>query len=158
MTLSCSENAVIVSPIGKLGIETQDESLIGIHFLSPETAIIKPSSLLAKEVERQLLAFFNKKISVFDLPLQFSGSIFQQTVLRRLCHIPIGSTLTYGDLGTELKTSPRAIGNACRHNLIPIVVPCHRVVAKQHIGGYSGAVDGNLLRIKKWLLRHEGHE
>ena len=58
-------------------------------------------------------------------------------------------------LAKELKTGARAIGNACRKNPIPIVIPCHRVVAQHHIGGYAGQTEGEIVDIKKWLLNHE---
>ena len=58
-------------------------------------------------------------------------------------------------LAKWLKSGPRAVGNACRANPIPIIIPCHRVVAQNHIGGYSGETQGRKLDIKKWLLQHE---
>lgn len=83
------------------------------------------------------------------------GTEFQKRVWRALCAIPPGTTKTYGELAKQLNTSPRAIGNACRKNPLPIIIPCHRVVAKNSLGGYAGARIGNLLEIKKWLLRYE---
>ena len=53
-------------------------------------------------------------------------------------------------------TGARAVGNACRRNPVPVVIPCHRVVSARGIGGYAGDTGGNLLRIKSWLLQHEG--
>ena len=69
--------------------------------------------------------------------------------------IPYGKTKSYGELAQELKTSARAIGNACRHNPLPIIIPCHRIVAKNNLGGYNGATEGKMLNIKEWLLQHE---
>jgi methylated-DNA-[protein]-cysteine S-methyltransferase len=63
--------------------------------------------------------------------------------------------MTYQELADKLQTSPRAIGNACRANPTPIIVPCHRIVAKSHMGGFAGDTQGKLLDIKKWLLEHE---
>ena len=65
---------------------------------------------------------------------------------------------TYGALAEKLGTSARAVGNACRHNPVLILVPCHRVVARNGLGGFAGDVDGRLVDIKRRLLAHEGVE
>ena len=94
----------------------------------------------------------------FDWPKK---TTFQHRVLNYLQTIPLGTTKTYGKIAKHLNTSARAVGNACRHNPYPIVIPCHRVVAQNSIGGYDG--DRNLksddfsgrLAIKYFLLKHE---
>jgi methylated-DNA-[protein]-cysteine S-methyltransferase len=70
--------------------------------------------------------------------------------------IPPGEVRTYGALARKLRSSARAVGNACRANPVPMVVPCHRVVGATGLGGYMGAFTGDPLAIKEWLLRHEG--
>lgn len=111
---------------------------------------------LTQDALHQLSAYFKNANHHFTLPLNPIGTPFQQRVWKALLEIPAGTTVTYADLAKKLKTSPRAVGNACRRNPIPIIIPCHRVVAKNHLGGYSGATSGELLDIKKWLLMHEG--
>lgn len=147
--------AVLVSPIGKLGLKIIDDHLLGVDFVPEETKAAEPVSLLAKEAALQLHAYFSHKLTVFDLPLLNQGTAFQQIVLTGLLTIPYGKTLTYGELGKKLSTGPRAIGNACRRNPFPIIIPCHRVVAQTGLGGYSGARLGKWLTMKKWLLQHE---
>lgn len=93
---------------------------------------------------------------MFTLPTQAEGTAFQKKVWAELLTIPAGEVVTYGELARRLKSSPRAVGNACRRNPVPIVIPCHRVVAKHHRGGYSGDTSGRMLDIKNWLLHHEG--
>ena len=66
------------------------------------------------------------------------------------------TTRTYRDLAEQLGSVPRAVGQACRANPCPIVVPCHRVVAVKGLGGFAGDRAGRKLAIKRWLLRHEG--
>ena len=66
--------------------------------------------------------------------------------------------MTYGELARRVDSAPRAIGQACRRNPVPIVVPCHRVVAASGVGGYAGELAGMALEMKRWLLRHEGAE
>lgn len=76
---------------------------------------------------------------------------FQKRVLAEVKQIPYGMTVTYGILARDLQTSPRAIGNALSRNPAPIVIPCHRVLGKHGIGGFTSGVT-----IKKHLLRVEG--
>lgn len=83
-------------------------------------------------------------------------SFFQEKVLQQLQLISYSETRTYGEIARMLQTSSRAVGNACRNNPMPIIIPCHRVVAANGIGGYDGARSGNLLNIKRQLLELEG--
>ena len=71
--------------------------------------------------------------------------------------IPIGQVVTYGELAKALDSSARAVAGACRANPIPILIPCHRVVAATGLGGYMGETGGEALAIKQWLLQHEGY-
>src|SRR3990167_9622168 len=97
--------------------------------------------------------FFKNSASISNLAEVRSE--FQQQVCKALQRIPIGNTLTYRELADRLKTSARAIGQACRRNPFPIVIPCHRIVAQQGLGGYHGASQGPMATVKRWLLRHE---
>jgi methylated-DNA-[protein]-cysteine S-methyltransferase len=69
--------------------------------------------------------------------------------------IPRGRTRTYGEFARELGGEARAVGQACGDNRLPIVIPCHRVVAADGIGGFAHATDGYLIEAKRWLLLHE---
>lgn len=148
-------DAVIPSPIAKLGIKTHQDELVGLKMLPHTTQLIKPTSPLSKMVAEQLEAYFDKKLKTFSLPIRCSGTPFQKKVWNALADIRLGHTKTYSSLADELLSGPRAIGNACRANQIVIVLPCHRVVAKQGLGGFSGAISGEWPAIKKWLLQHE---
>ena len=92
----------------------------------------------------------------FQLPLKPQGSIFQQRVWNALLVIPVGRTVTYGELANNLQSSPRAIGQACKSNPLAIFIPCHRVVGKNSQGGYMGRADA--LCYKTSLLQHEQTE
>ncbi|MHB1950615.1 MAG: methylated-DNA--[protein]-cysteine S-methyltransferase [Acidiferrobacteraceae bacterium] len=85
-----------------------------------------------------------------------TGTPFQRRVWRYLQRIPSGAVRTYGEVARALRTAPRAVGRACAANPLPLFVPCHRVVAADGLGGYSAGAAGDGLRIKRWLLRHEG--
>jgi methylated-DNA-[protein]-cysteine S-methyltransferase len=111
---------------------------------------------LAIEAIQQLAAYFDDARFRFDLPLLMVGSEFQQAVWRQLQQINPGQVKSYGEIAKELSSSPRAVGGACRANPLPIVIPCHRVVARNGVGGYGGATAGHKLQQKLWLLAHEG--
>src|SRR5271169_1370487 len=101
----------------------------------------------------QFEEYFSGRLLDFDLPLEFDGTAFQRTVWRALTRIPYGETRTYGDIaGTIGKPGAmRAVGNANGRNNLPIIVPCHRVIAARgKLGGFSGGVE-----LKKSLLAHE---
>ncbi|CAH9017762.1 methylated-DNA--[protein]-cysteine S-methyltransferase [Candidatus Nitrosacidococcus sp. I8] len=149
--------AVLTTPLGKLGISTCETGVTGLSFLSPETPDFIATTPLAKKVSSQLQAYFINPQMDFDLPMLSEGTSFQKKVWQALRTIPSGTTLTYGALAQQLKTSPRAIGGACRSNPLPIFIPCHRIVSQQGLGGYSGSVEGPNLDIKSWLLCHEGY-
>lgn len=101
----------------------------------------------------QLDAYFAGKQQDFTVPIRLTCSDFQRTVCAAMSAIPFGETRTYGDLAAQLGVPAQAIGQACGGNPIPILIPCHRVLGANGLGGYSG--DGGV-ETKVWLLRHEG--
>jgi len=146
--------AVIAAPFGRLGIHAQ-EALTSIDFVSARIPLQPPRTPLARQVCAQLKAYFADPRTRFDLPLAPDGTLFQQRAWRALQRIPAGTARTYGELARTLKSAPRAVGGACRANPIPIVVPCHRVIAASGPGGFMGATRGRAMDIKHWLLAHE---
>lgn len=146
-------DAVLATPFGALGIRARD-ALTEISFL-PGARPVAPKTPLAREVCAQLRAYFRDPSFKFDLPLDTGGTEFQQRVWRALQGIRSGRSLTYGRLAERLHSGPRAIGGACRANPVPVVVPCHRVVAAHGLGGFMGGVTSKDTRIKQWLLAHE---
>jgi len=146
--------AVIAAPFGRLGIHAR-EALTSIDFVSNRIPLQPPRTPLARQVCAQLKAYFADPRTRFDLPLVPGGTQFQQRAWRALQRIPSGTARTYGELARTLKSAPRAVGSACRANPIPIVVPCHRVVAANGPGGFMGATRGRAMDIKRWLLEHE---
>jgi methylated-DNA-[protein]-cysteine S-methyltransferase len=146
--------AVIAAPFGRLGIHAQ-EALTSIDFVSTRIPLQAPRTPLARQVCAQLKAYFADPRTRFDLPLAPVGTEFQQRAWRALQRIPSGTARSYGELARTLKSAPRAVGGACRANPIPIVVPCHRVVAANGPGGFMGATRGRAMDIKHWLLAHE---
>lgn len=147
--------AIIRSPIGKLGIILNDSALTKIDFLDDDAHLLTPKTAPILDVVQQLQNYFIDARSEFDLTIELYGTHFQIDVWNAMLEISCGKTLTYGELAKKLKTSARAIGNACRQNPIPLVIPCHRITAANHLGGFSGKTYGKLIDMKKWLLNHE---
>ena len=122
--------------IGPVSIEERDEKIVrvGWNEVAPGRVV---SPVLEIAID-QLRAYFAGQLSKFDLPLAPAGSPFQQRVWSAMCKIPHGETRTYGQLAARAETAPRAVGGACGANPIPIIIPCHRVIAVNGSGGYSG--------------------
>ena len=138
------------SPVGRLLIQEDRGAIVAIRW--SEVFGDNGSSLLA-EAARQLDAYFAGELRDFDLPLRPSGSDFERRVWAAMQDIPFSETRTYGDLAAATKSAARAVGGACGKNPIPIVIPCHRVLGKGWMGGYSG--QGGL-KTKQALLELEG--
>jgi methylated-DNA-[protein]-cysteine S-methyltransferase len=140
----------IPSPVGRLTIEEENERIVAIRWADSPAGNGSP---LLDEAARQLAEYFAGTRSRFDLKLAPAGSPFERSVWSAMEQIPYGETRCYGDLAHDVGSAPRAVGRACGRNPIPIVIPCHRVLARGGIGGYSG--DGGLLT-KRRLLALEG--
>lgn len=137
-----------------LGIRTTAKGVSCIDFL-PRREFLAPCDALAKQVVAQLQNYLSHPRWDFDLPLDLAGTPFQRRVWEQLRRIPAGHPISYGELARRLGSGARAVGNACRRNPVPIVVPCHRVVSAHGLGGYGGAVAGEQPRFKQTLLDHE---
>lgn len=148
------------TPIGYLALEAFKDRLCQILFIGTDEAANsnKPTHLLPRclaEASSHLLDYFEHKKPIVYQGMLPSGTPFQRKVWQALITLPFATTISYGDLALRLETSARAIGNACRENPLPVLIPCHRVVSKQGLGGYAGDTVGEKIDIKKWLLKHE---
>jgi methylated-DNA-[protein]-cysteine S-methyltransferase len=139
------------SPIGILTVQAAGGAIVRLHWGRRDGSAALPPVLM--DARRQLAAYFAGRRQRFDLSLAPGGSPFQLAFHAALCAIPYGQTRTYGDLAKDLGVSPQAIGQACGANPIPILIPCHRVLAAHGLGGYSG--EGGV-EAKVALLRLEG--
>ena len=139
------------SPVGDLTLFEDDDKIISLDWGGVDGGEETP---LLLEAMQQLEDYFDGSRKSFDLPLAPQGTAFQQKVWAALRQIPFGQVLRYGDLAKLVSSAPRAIGGACGKNPIPIIIPCHRVIASNGgLGGYSG-LDG--LESKQFLLDLEG--
>jgi len=148
-------DVVIDFPKFKVGVKTRDERVVEIRYLPRSSVAINPKNPLAERAAKQLERYRDNPDTTFDLPLLVEGSELQRGVWDAMCAIPRGRTRTYGELARELGVDARAIGQCCGDNKLPIVIPCHRVVAADGIGGFGHATGGYLLEAKRWLLMHE---
>ncbi len=148
--------ATVSSPLGVLALHAIGNRLCSIDFPPHDTPLVGPDSALLRRTVQELERYWNDGRYVPRLPLPGAGTDFQQRVWRALCAIPPGETITYGELASRLGSHPRALGQACRANPLPVVVPCHRVIAADGLGGYCGRTAGASLARKRWLLDHEG--
>jgi methylated-DNA-[protein]-cysteine S-methyltransferase len=141
----------LASPVGTLTVCERDDAIAAIDWRDDAAGHETP---LLREARAQLVAYFAGHLRRFDLPLALAGSPFQQAVWQAMLAIPSGAVRTYGDVAAELGASARAVGGACGRNPIPIIVPCHRIVAANGaLGGYSGAGGAET---KRFLLALEG--
>jgi methylated-DNA-[protein]-cysteine S-methyltransferase len=155
------------SPVGELLLAASEKGLVSLLFeiwahgpADGERANWEqddgtgPAGEILVEARRQLLEYFNRQRTTFDLPLDLSGTPFQLQVWHALTRIPFGSTMSYGDLARRVGSpnGSRAVGAANGRNPVAIVVPCHRVIGSN--GDLTG-FGGGMAR-KEWLLQHEG--
>ena len=156
MNTSPEYTAILPAPFGAMGIRIANGKLTGLDFLPPGTALLASSHGLVKQVEKELAAYYADPAHTFDLPLAPSGTSFRLRVWNALLQIPAGQTRSYGDIAQELGSAPRAVGQAVGDNPLPIVIPCHRVIAADGgLGGFMHSRTGYSQDIKRWLLRHE---
>lgn len=147
--------ACLDTPLGRLVVESKPQGIAALrwaHGDRPSLEGAEPDEVL-EEACRQLSDYFGRRSKTFRLPLAPTGSAFQRRAWQALQGIPYGRTVTYGRLARELDSCPRAIAQACAANPIPIIIPCHRVVAAASDGGFS-APGG--LATKRYLLGLEG--
>lgn len=156
---------LLASPVGPLLVEYADDGVRSIRFWEqgrhpPAGTRVQATrgDALGWAVAAQLREYFAGARREFDLPLAPAGTEFRRRVWDALREIPFGETRTYRDIAEAVGCrAPRAVGQANRHNPLPIVVPCHRVLAVGGIGGYAGySGEGRGIDTKRWLLRHEG--
>lgn len=146
----------VYTPFADLEVDFDDNKIILARWSTKKTA-------KSKKYHHPILANLSTQISKYSKEPKFSfsyrfpenGTIFQKNVWKLISQIPAGSTLTYSDIADHLNSSPRAVGNACRDNPLPLLIPCHRVVGKNSHGGFMGHKAGDELNLKMSLLLHE---
>ena len=140
--------AGVTGPFGPLTVVQAGDRLIGLEWRAGPA----PLTPLLKEACRQLQAWFDRRLTRFDLELDW-GEGLNAAVRHAMADIPFGETRTYGQIAKAVGAPAQAVGQACGANPLPILIPCHRVTGTNWFGGFSapGGVE-----TKAALLRHEG--
>lgn len=150
----------IDSPIGRVEVTSDADSITSLSIERqgrlPWEDLPESTTTVLEAARAQLQEYFRGDRTEFDLPLRLVGTPFQRQVWQILSEVPFGGVLSYGEIGrsTGRPTAGRAVGGAVGANPVPIIVPCHRVLALDgRITGYSA---GDGIATKVWLLDHEG--
>ena len=140
----------LATPLGPITVVEAEDAIVALEW---GRAAQEAETPLLREARAQLQRYFANGTKAFDLPLRPAGSAFQRRVWRAMRRIAPGRIRTYGALARTVRSGPRAVAGACARNPIGIIIPCHRVVAADGLGGFSapGGVE-----TKRALLRLEG--
>ncbi|MGV3627490.1 MAG: methylated-DNA--[protein]-cysteine S-methyltransferase [Betaproteobacteria bacterium] len=157
------------TPFAVLGIVTDGKVVTSVRYLPRNTAQAAPQDCVAERACREVERYLADPAYLFTVPYRLEGTPFQCRVWHEIeklrekprekhrdtnCSI---KTITYGEMAHCLRSGPRAVGGACGANPIPLIVPCHRVLAAGGgLGGFMGGKDPFPLSVKRWLLQHEG--
>jgi methylated-DNA-[protein]-cysteine S-methyltransferase len=137
------------TPVGDITVFEEDGAIVSLDWGWVPQQISSP---ILERAAQQLDAYFDGELTAFDLPLAPAGTEYRRSIWQALCDIPYGETRSYLDIARLAGGSARSVGQANGRNPIPLIIPCHRVVATAGIGGYSG---GDGLATKRWLLALE---
>jgi methylated-DNA-[protein]-cysteine S-methyltransferase len=140
--------AALATDIGWIEVSADNDAITHLHWRGVQPARLQ-SSALVKEAVKQLGAYFEKRLTRFELPIAADGTGFAKDVWDIMLAIPYGETLTYGDVAAKLQAPAQAIGQACGQNPIAVIIPCHRIVGTNWLGGYSSELG---LSAKSYLL------
>jgi methylated-DNA-[protein]-cysteine S-methyltransferase len=146
----------VSAPFGYVCVCTSTDYVSKIELLASKVPSNSRLNKFAKEAREQVKAYLKNSAFKFDLPIDINGSTYRKQVWSEVVKIPAGETRTYGDIATLVGSSARAVGGACADNVLPILIPCHRVVARVDLGGFMHSSGGFSLNVKWWLLNHEG--
>lgn len=153
--------AYLDTPVGRLAIAGDGQAITKVRWVAPDVGDPQAaaSDLIVEEARRQLRAYFERQLKIFDLPLLPKGTEAEKKIWQVMRNIPYGGTMTYGEMTVAVGGDPKAgdardIGKACGANPIPVIIPCHRVMAAGgRMGGYSGRGG---TETKRKLLAFEG--
>ncbi|MEE2698345.1 MAG: methylated-DNA--[protein]-cysteine S-methyltransferase [Pseudomonadota bacterium] len=138
------------SPIGSITLFEDDGAIVALEWGKGDSSNLQRKTNLLLNAKNQLNEYFDAKRKKFDLPLAPMGSTYQKKIWFYLKQIQYGNTKTYKEIAIIANSSPRAVGNACGQNPIPIIIPCHRVIKTNgELGGFS-AIGG--IKTKNYLL------
>lgn len=141
------------TPVGNLFLTANEKELLSVEFSDGKENSTSKKPLILKQAEKQLIEYFSGKRKKFDLKKKYLGTEFQLKVWKALEKIPYGKTASYEDIAKKIgnPNAYRAVGNANNKNKISVIIPCHRVIAKDgKLAGYGGGIGR-----KEYLLGFE---
>ncbi|MFE0748271.1 methylated-DNA--[protein]-cysteine S-methyltransferase [Gordonia sp. NPDC058843] len=153
---------IVPTPVGTVAVDSDGAAVVRVAWPTDTDATAGGDTAdpVLAEAVRQLRAYFDGELTEFDLPVGLdkmsdSARAVLSTLHQEVAH---GETVTYGELAsmTGTRVSARGVGTIMGINPVPLVIPCHRVVAGDGLGGYSGGSTGRGLATKRWLLEFEG--
>jgi methylated-DNA-[protein]-cysteine S-methyltransferase len=148
------QDVMINAPFGAVGIDIKNDCVTRVTLFPAKQTERNVDGSCAQNVKQQIAQYFQNADTKIDVPFEIAGTQFQQHVWKVISAIPVGKVLTYSELARKVGSGPRAVANACGANKLPLLIPCHRVVAKNGLGGFMQSVQDGL-KIKEWLLAHE---
>lgn len=149
--------AIIPAPFAHLGVIFNEVGIQRIDFLPLSTPLLSNLHPHVQALAQALANYWQDAHyqPLQDVPVSYQASAHQARVWRALLAIPPGQTRYYGEVAAHIASCPRAVGQACGANPLPILIPCHRVVGKTNTGGFMHSRDDTVLAYKQWLLTHE---
>jgi len=142
------------SKFGKIYFKFFNNILVQIKYLASSTKLVSPDS---NRTIKYILKYLREPgVDFKRIKVRLIGTDYQKSVWQETIKIPLGKTITYKVLADRIGSHPRPVAKALRHNPLPIIYPCHRVVSVSGIGGFVGATTGEMVNIKRKLLQHEG--
>lgn len=150
--MSARDLARLATPIGWVEVSGTDDRVERVAILAGDAAPVRAAAHAVRLAADQLGAFFAGERRAFDLPLAPAATPRGSALRDAIVAVGYGETLGYGEIARRVGSSARAVGQACARNPLPLIVPCHRVLAAGGLGHYSA---GAGLPTKEWLLAHE---
>lgn len=144
------------APFAVLGIATDGEVVTSVRYLPRNAVQVPPHDRVAERACREIERYLADPAHRFAVPYRLDGTPFQRRVWREIEKLFPIRTTSYGEIARRLGTAARPVGGACGANPVPLIVPCHRVLAADGLGGFMGGKSTFPLGVKRWLLRHEG--
>lgn len=145
----------INSPLGPLSVELDEHYIYRLTFL--ETVNQSSPPALYYDLKNQLASYFRGDLTRLSLPIKLKATEFQRKVYTACQEIPYGKTATYGEIAKRIASpsGARAVGGALNRNPVPILIPCHRIVARNGLGGYAFGLDKKIQLLR---LENKIHE
>lgn len=151
-------SATMRAPFAVLGVRSDGSAITELAYLPDDTPVLPPRDRVAARALRELERYLDDPAFRFSVPIRPGGTAFQRRVWDAIGAIPLGESRTYGEVARNVRSAPRAVGQACGANRIALIIPCHRVVAScGSLGGFMNSTSIDPLTIKRWLLAHEGY-